>query len=58
MKFCHFSLTSEMDSSLVPVSFRTFHDFDLNEAIDVYDKCSIVMIVNVLNTSIRQSFIS
>ena len=56
MKFCHFSLTTEMDPLLVPVSFRTFYDFDLNEAIDIYDKCSIV-VVKVLNTSIRQSFI-
>ena len=36
MHFSHFSLTTEMDSSLVPVSFGTY-DFDLNEAIDVYD---------------------
>ena len=35
--FSHFSLTTEMDSSLVLVSFRTLYDFDLNEAIDVYD---------------------
>ena len=32
----HFSLTTEVVSLLVPVSFRTY-DFDLNEAIDVYD---------------------
>ena len=37
MHFSHFNLTTEMDSSLVPVSFRTLYDFDLNEAIDVYD---------------------
>ena len=64
--FSHFSLTTEMDSSLVPVSFRTLYDFDFNEAIDVYDsmtfmilshKCSIV-VVKVLNTLIRQSFSS
>ena len=35
--FSHFSLTTEMDSSLVPVSFRTLYDFDLNEVVDVYD---------------------
>ena len=35
--FCHFSLTTEMDSSLVTVSFRTLYDFDLNGAVDVYD---------------------
>ena len=43
--FSHFSLTTEMDSSLVPVSFRTLYDFDLNEAIDVYD--SIVYSIDV-----------
>ena len=26
--FSHFSLTTEMDSSLVPVSFITLYDFD------------------------------
>ena len=31
--FSRFSLTTEMDSSLVPVGFRTMCDFDLNEAI-------------------------
>ena len=54
----HFSLTTEMDSSLVLVSFRTLYVFDLNEVIDVYDsmtfmilshKCSVV-VVKVLNT--------
>ena len=35
--FSQISLTNEMDSSLVPVSFITLYDFDLNEAIDVYD---------------------
>ena len=35
--FSHFSLTTEMDSSLVLVSFRTLYDFGFNEAIDVYD---------------------
>ena len=35
--FSHFTLTTERDSSLVPVSFRTLYDFDLNEAVDVYD---------------------
>ena len=43
--FSHFSLTTEMDSSLVPVSFRTLYDFDLNEAVDVYD--SIVYSIDV-----------
>ena len=33
--FSHFSSTTEMDSSLVPVNFRTLYDFDLNEAVDV-----------------------
>ena len=37
MHFSHCSLTTETDSSPVPVSFRTLYDFDLNEAIDVYD---------------------
>ena len=41
MHFSHFSLTTEMDSSLVPVSFRTWFDFDLNEAIDVYDSIDV-----------------
>ena len=66
--FSHPTLTTEMASSLVPVNFRTLYDFNLNEAIDVYDsiyvnfmilahKCSIVD-VKVLNTLIRQSFSS
>ena len=39
--FSDFSLTTEMDSSLVAVSFRTLHDFDLNEAIDVHDSIDV-----------------
>ena len=43
------------------LSFRTLNNFDLNEAIDiytyVYHKSSIV-VVEVLNTLIRQSFSS
>ena len=35
--FSHFSLTTEMNSSVVPVSFRMLYDFDLNKVIDVYD---------------------
>ena len=35
--FSHSTLPTEMASSLVPVSFRTLYDFDLNETIDVYD---------------------
>ena len=31
------TLTIEMASSLVPVNFRTLYDFNLNEAINVYD---------------------
>ena len=34
-------LTTEMDSSLVPVSFRMWFDFDLNEAIDVYNSIDV-----------------
>ena len=30
-----------MDSSLVPVSFITLNDFDLNEAVDVYDSIDV-----------------
>ena len=30
-----------MDSSLVPVSFRTLYDYDLNEASDVYDSIDV-----------------
>ena len=39
--FSHFSSTTEMDSSLVPVSFITLNDFDLNEAVDVYDSIDV-----------------
>ena len=40
--FSRFSLTTEMDSLLVvPVSFRTWFDFDVNEAIDSYDSIDI-----------------
>ena len=47
--FSHFSLTTEIDSSLVLVSFRTLHDFDLNEAIDVHDSIDVYdFITNVL----------
>ena len=35
--FSHSNLTTEMASSLVPVNFRTLYDFNLNEAINVYD---------------------
>ena len=64
--FSHFSLTTEMDSSLVlnfafPCGLRGFQvDFDLNEGIDFYDlshKCPIV-VVKGLNTLICQSFSS
>ena len=41
MHFSHFSLTIEMGSSLVPVSFRTLYDFHLNEAIDIYDSIDV-----------------
>ena len=41
MHFSHFSLTTEMDSSLVPESFRTWFDFDLSEAIDVNDSTDV-----------------
>ena len=34
--FSHSTLTTEM-ASLVPVNFRTLYDFNLNEAINVYD---------------------
>ena len=37
MHFRHFSLTTEMDISLVPLSFRTWFDF----AIDVYDSIEV-----------------
>ena len=30
-----------MDSLLAPVSFRTLYNFDLNEAIDVYDSIDV-----------------
>ena len=39
--FSHFSLTTEMDFSLALVSFRTLYDFDLNEAVDVYDSIDV-----------------
>ena len=55
-----------MDSSPVPVCFRTLYDFDLSEAIDFYDSMtfmilshkSSIVVVKVLNTLIRQSFSS
>ena len=37
----HFSLTTEIDSLLVLVSFGMLHYFDLNEAIDIYDSIDI-----------------
>ena len=51
--FSHFSSTTEMDSSPVPVSFRTLYDFDLNEAIDVYDS-----IVYSILSGLTQALIS
>ena len=39
-----------MDSSLVPVSFRTLYDFDLNEAIDVYDYTDVYDFITYLNS--------
>ena len=39
--FSHLSLTTETDSLLVSVSFRTLYDFDLNEAIDVYNSIDV-----------------
>ena len=52
MHFSHFSLTTEMDSSLVPVSFRTLYEFDLNEAIDVYDYTDVYDFITHRNNSI------
>ena len=34
--FSHSTSTTEM-ASLVPVNFRTMYDFNLNEAINIYD---------------------
>ena len=50
MHFSQFSLTTEMDSSLVPLSFRTLYDFDLNEFIDVYDYIDIYDFIKYLNS--------
>ena len=50
MHFSHFSLTTERDSSLVPVSLRALYDFDLNEAIDVYDYTDVYDFITYLNS--------
>ena len=57
MHFIHFSLTNEMDSSLVvPVTFRMLYDFDLNEAIDVYDSIDIYDFITKMFYRRRKSF--
>ena len=54
--FSHLSLTTEMDSSLVPVSFRTLYDFDLNEAIGVYDSIDVYDFITERFYCRRKSF--
>ena len=39
--FSRFSLTTELDSSLLPVSFRALYYFDINKAIDIYDSIDV-----------------